>query len=177
MLTFFAACSPDIRGNSNFKSQGAYIERFEHEFADLCFARNCVAASYFMVAIHLAFKILNVGRGRCGDRPCRSDASDYRCLTKRLDLGVTSLVNWTTLVSLDGGSREERDAVNGLLNQEGIDARRLFYPLSAYPMFARASCPVFGDLSARCMNLLTYQGRPEADIERICQTLLGLVRK
>ncbi len=44
-------------------------------------------------------------------------------------------------------------------------------------MYERKSGPVSEDLSARGMNLPTYPGLPEADIERICQALLGLVRK
>jgi perosamine synthetase len=44
-------------------SQGAYIERFEREFADFCGVRHCVATSNGTVAIHLALKVLNIGRG------------------------------------------------------------------------------------------------------------------
>jgi perosamine synthetase len=92
-------------------------------------------------------------------------------------LDGTRPVNWITCVLLDGFSREERDVVISQLHKEGIDSRPFFYPLSALPMYARESGLVSADLSARGMNLPTYPGLSDTDIERICQTLLGLIRK
>ncbi len=92
-------------------------------------------------------------------------------------LADTRPVNWITCALFDDVSREERDAVIARLHKEGIDTRPFFYPISALPMYTRASGPVSEDLSARGMNLPTYPGLPESDIERICQTLLRLIRK
>jgi perosamine synthetase len=86
-------------------------------------------------------------------------------------------VNWITCVLLDGVSREERDTVIARLHTEGIDTRPFFYPLSALPMYERKSGSVSEDLSARGMNLPTYPGLPDADIERICQALLRMILK
>lgn len=92
-------------------------------------------------------------------------------------LGDTCPVNWITCVLLDGVSREERDLVIARLHEVGVDTRPFFYPLSALPMYARKPGPVSVDLSVRGINLPTYPGLPEADIERICQTLSGLIQK
>jgi perosamine synthetase len=92
-------------------------------------------------------------------------------------LGGTCPVNWITCVLLDDVSREERDTVIARLHIDGIDSRPFFYPLSALPMYERKSGPVSEGLSARGMNLPTYPGLPDVDIERICQALLGLIRK
>lgn len=93
-------------------------------------------------------------------------------------LADTRPVNWITCALFDDVSRDERDAVIARLHkEEGIDTRPFFYPVSALPMYSRASGPVSEDLSARGMNLPTYPGLPEADIKRICETLLRLIRK
>jgi perosamine synthetase len=86
-------------------------------------------------------------------------------------------VNWITCVLLDGVTREERDAVMVRLHEQGVDSRPFFYPLSALPMYERAPGPVSADLSARGMNLPTFPGLSEDDIERICRALLSSIRK
>ena len=44
-------------------SLGAYIERFERDFAEFCGVRHCVSTANGTVAIHLALKVLNIGPG------------------------------------------------------------------------------------------------------------------
>lgn len=44
-------------------SQGEYVARFEREFADFCGVRHCILTSNGTVALHLALKALNIGRG------------------------------------------------------------------------------------------------------------------
>lgn len=90
-------------------------------------------------------------------------------------LNGASPVNWITCVLLEGATRAERDNVISQLYVEGIDSRPFFYPMSALPMYSRAISTVSSDLSSRGINLPTFPGLAESDIERICHTLLRLI--
>ncbi len=98
-------------------------------------------------------------------------------LTLNPHLAAMRPVNWITCVLLEGVSREERDTVIARLYANGIDTRPFFYPLSALPMYERKSSPVSENLSSRGINLPTYPGLSDSDIERICRALLGLIQK
>ncbi|MGO4610777.1 DegT/DnrJ/EryC1/StrS family aminotransferase, partial [Variovorax sp. 2RAF20] len=59
-----------------------------------------------------------------------------------------------------------------------IDARVFFWPLSALPMFADkpVHTPMAFSLSERAINLPSYHDMSEADIDRVAETLISVVR-
>jgi perosamine synthetase len=99
--------------------------------------------------------------------------SDSLRLNPRLE-GATP-VNWMTCVLLNDPDRARRDRVIGELFAHGVEARPFFYPLSALPMYEGHTNPVAADLSARGLNLPTYPGLPDADIETVSRTLLRAI--
>lgn len=63
--------------------------------------------------------------------------------------------------------------VKNLLQQNGVNTRRYFYPsLNQLPFLSRhEACPVSEDVSARVLCLPMYFDLAEADIERICELI------
>lgn len=85
-------------------------------------------------------------------------------------------VNWITCVLLSGGGRVKRDAVMAKLKADGVDTRPFFYPLSELPMYEGRRNPVSAELSEKGMNLPTYPGLTDAEIETISGALIKAVR-
>jgi perosamine synthetase len=142
-----------------------------------------VGYNYRMTNIQAALGVAQLGQiGTFLDERARI-LKNYRYhlephgLTLNPHLGDTCPVNWITCVLLDGASRQKRDAVIAQLHTNGIETRPFFNPMSALPMYERKSGTVSEDLSARGINLPTYPELDDANIERICQALLGLIRK
>jgi perosamine synthetase len=87
-------------------------------------------------------------------------------------LPETRPVNWMTCVLIDGCDRERRDRVMARLKEQGIDSRPFFYPLSALPMYGGAANEVSAELSACGLNLPTYPGLQEREIQTISHAVL-----
>jgi perosamine synthetase len=73
-MTDIPIAVPDLRGNEAsyveaalkstwISSSGEFLDRFEHEFAELCEAEYCLAVSNGTVALHLAMLALGIGPG------------------------------------------------------------------------------------------------------------------
>lgn len=71
-------------------------------------------------------------------------------------------------------SEEQLQHVKKMLNMNGVNPRRYFFPaLNTLPFLERIqSCPVSEDISSRVMCLPLYDSLQEEDVKRIC----GLVR-
>lgn len=67
-----------------------------------------------------------------------------------------------------------RAAVVGVLAEQGIHARRYFYPsLNELPYVAHRSCPVSTRMSACALCLPLYSGLGPAEVERVTRGILG----
>lgn len=84
-------------------------------------------------------------------------------------------VNWITCVLLEKISREQRDMILEKLKDRGIETRPFFYPLSLLPMYECKTCSVSDDLSAKGLNLPTYNGITEVEIKTVCDALLEIL--
>lgn len=84
-------------------------------------------------------------------------------------------VNWITCVLLDDVSREKRDVILEKLKDRGIETRPFFYPLSLLPMYECETGTVSDDLSARGLNLPTFNGITEDEIKTVCDALLEVI--
>ncbi len=84
-------------------------------------------------------------------------------------------VNWITCVLLENISREQRDMILEKLKDRGIETRPFFYPLSLFQMYKSDTCAVADDLSARGLNLPTYNGITEVEIKIVCDALLEVL--
>ena len=83
-------------------------------------------------------------------------------------------VNWLYTVLL----REDidRDAVIKKLEERGIDARPVFYPIHSMPPYAASGAfPVANSISKRGITLPTWIHIGEAQIRRICEALLDVL--
>lgn len=71
-------------------------------------------------------------------------------------------------------NEEQLQAVKKMLNMNGVNPRRYFYPsLNTLPFLEKKQpCPVSEDISSRVMCLPLYDSLQEDDVKRIC----GLVR-
>jgi perosamine synthetase len=88
---------------------------------------------------------------------------------------------WLFCVTIDAARfGRGRDEVIGLLQQSGIETRPFFIPIHQLPPYAGnelpKSLPETERLSASGMNLPTFTGMSDAQIERICATLTAAGR-
>jgi perosamine synthetase len=81
-------------------------------------------------------------------------------------------VCWLYTVFLRRGGASERDRVMGLLDEEGIETRPVFYPMHAMPPYAEATpYPVADGWSQRGINLPTHLALTRHDIARIAMAI------
>jgi perosamine synthetase len=59
------------------------------------------------------------------------------------------------------------------MKKQGVDSRPYFYPMSEMPYFERANTPVSHDVSACGINLPTFVGITEEQIERVVDVFLN----
>lgn len=85
-------------------------------------------------------------------------------------------VFWMYTVFLRDGGEKERDAVMRQLDAQGIETRPVFYPMHVLPPYLQDSTFPTADLWAqRGINLPTYQGLSEAQVERIAKALASVL--
>ena len=86
-------------------------------------------------------------------------------------------VNWITCVLIDGIEKTQRDNIQLILKERGIDSRPFFYCLSELPMYKTDSQPVSSHLSKIGINLPTFPGLTEAQIKFISEEFIIAVEK
>lgn len=85
-------------------------------------------------------------------------------------------VFWMYTIFLRDGGEKERDAVMRQLDAQGIETRPVFYPMHVLPPYLQDSTFPTADLWAqRGINLPTYQGLSEAQVERIAKALASVL--
>jgi perosamine synthetase len=77
------------------------------------------------------------------------------------------------MVSVLVPNAESRDIVRQVLKRQGIETRPVFYPVHTMPMYASRyeSHPVAEDIGARGINLPSFPGLTEEQIEEVCTLL------
>lgn len=86
-------------------------------------------------------------------------------------------VCWLVCVEILSLDVAKRDDLIKQLKNLGIDSRPFFYPLSDLPMFQPSNTPIAHSVSAKSINLPTYIGLKESDIEYICANLIEIVNR
>jgi perosamine synthetase len=75
----------------------------------------------------------------------------------------------------------DRDAVSAQLQKQGIETRRVVYPMHQLPPYQdaarREQFPVADRLAARGLNLPTWAGVTREDVHFICRSLLESRRR
>jgi perosamine synthetase len=82
---------------------------------------------------------------------------------------------WQFVVIVDESFAPDRDSVLKQLQDAGIDARRIYYPMHQQPIFknvAKGMFPVADRLAARAVCLPTWAELPREDVRLVCQRLL-----
>lgn len=87
-------------------------------------------------------------------------------------------VYWMNNVILQEAVKLERDDVMAAMEAANIEMRPVFYPMHIMPPYLdkNASFPVAERLAARGISLPSHAGLTEADVARVCETLVGIVR-
>ena len=82
---------------------------------------------------------------------------------------------WQFVVVIDEKFAEDRDAVLEKLQQGGVDARRLYYPMHQLPIYednaGSGEYPVADHLAARGICLPTWSGLKREDVHYVCEQL------
>ena len=110
-------------------------------------------------------------------RALLADVKGIRCPPRRRDT-VHNHAYFPVLV--EGGFRMDREALYQMLRDNGIVARRYFYPLisefSMYresPSARRGNLPVATDVASRVLCLPIYPGLERADVESVASLIAG----
>ena len=77
-------------------------------------------------------------------------------------------VCWLVCAEIEGISFDSRAHLMQLLSQRGVDSRPFFYPLSDMPMYKISNSPMAHVISQSGINLPTYVGLSDSEIELIC---------
>jgi perosamine synthetase len=87
---------------------------------------------------------------------------------------------WQFVVIIDDEFGADRDAVITRLQENGVDARRLYYPMHQQPIYEESArnrqYPVADYLAARGICLPTWSGLKREDVHYVCEQLRGCVR-
>jgi len=89
-------------------------------------------------------------------------------------------VYWMFSVLLDEKVKTSRDQVMACLLEQGIETRPIFYPMHILPPYRgsrrKTSCPVAESIAQRGMNLPTWAGLSEKDVQFVCEGLLECLK-
>lgn len=97
----------------------------------------------------------------------------------RLNPEPTGTVNgaWMPTAVCDAALGVTREMLLAAFEAADIDARSFFHPLSSLPMFEDRPANVNAwDIPARAINLPSYHDMTEADIDRVAEVLINVVR-
>ncbi|HEX8057951.1 MAG TPA: DegT/DnrJ/EryC1/StrS family aminotransferase [Novosphingobium sp.] len=84
---------------------------------------------------------------------------------------------WMPTAVCDAALGVTREMLLAAFEAADIDARSFFHPLSSLPMFEDRPANVNAwDIPARAINLPSYHDMTEADIDRVADTLINVVR-
>ena len=87
---------------------------------------------------------------------------------------------WQFVAVLEDDFGQDRDTVIEALQESGIDARRLYYPMHTLPPYEKSvrngNFPVADHLSARGICLPTWSGLKRDDVQYVCEHLRSCVR-
>lgn len=86
-------------------------------------------------------------------------------------------VYWLFCLVLGGGGAERRERIRDiLLNEHGIETRPFFVPMHHLPMYQCAGqLPITDFLGEHGMNLPTYSGLTDAEIDQISTIMSGVI--
>jgi len=88
-------------------------------------------------------------------------------------------VYWMFSVVLDDGILLGRDEVMAALREQGIETRPFFYPMHTLPPYRNLAekdyFSVAEGLAARGINLPTWAGLQERDVDFVCEALAGIL--
>ena len=86
-------------------------------------------------------------------------------------------IYWMTSIVLGDGVSMSRDDVMAGLKERGIDSRPFFPAISSFPMFEsrERENPVAYRISRRGINLPSGHNLTEADVDRVCNSLLEVI--
>jgi perosamine synthetase len=87
---------------------------------------------------------------------------------------------WQFVVIVEDEFGADRDAVINRLQANGVDARRLYYPMHQQPIYEESArgrkYPVADYLAARGVCLPTWSGLKREDVRYVCEQLRGCAR-
>ncbi|MBU3621115.1 DegT/DnrJ/EryC1/StrS aminotransferase family protein [Polynucleobacter sp. CS-Odin-A6] len=89
-------------------------------------------------------------------------------------------VNWMVCAIVPGLERAQRDHAIELLRKIEVDSRPFFYPISKLPMYKNILNeinPISLDLSNSGINLPTYVGISDAQIEEVAEKFISVMKK
>jgi perosamine synthetase len=82
---------------------------------------------------------------------------------------------WQFVVIVDESVARDRETVLTRLQKDGIDARRIYYPMHQLPIYEASArgqqFPVADRLAARAVCLPTWAGLTREDVRFVCESL------
>jgi len=94
-------------------------------------------------------------------------------LNRTMDWALNSY--WMVCLEVEGMDEVKRATLMTRLIQVGVDTRPYFYPMSKMPYLPDADTPISHHISQIGINLPTYVGLEEADIDYISEQVLRVV--
>ncbi|MCR4335281.1 MAG: DegT/DnrJ/EryC1/StrS family aminotransferase [archaeon] len=100
---------------------------------------------------------------------------DVKGITLQKEIPNSKNVCWLYSVLIEDEFGKSRNEVMKLLAEKGIDSRPFFYPCHTMPPYLKKeSFPVSENLSLKGMNLPTFIGLKDEEIEFIADTIISL---
>jgi len=137
---------------------------------------DVVAFNYRMTNMQAAIGLAQIERAKEFINRKREIAALYKkCLndtpvTIHTEQKETLHSYWMTSILVDDA--QNRDSLKNYLQKNGIETRPLFYPVHTMPMYKTdKSFPVAEDLGSRGLNLPSWPGLKDDDVEFICNTI------
>jgi perosamine synthetase len=153
----------------HFKGQGLAAHRE--------YWHDVVGYNYRMTNIAAAIGLAQLERGKEFLQRKRQLADAYRAKLKGVPVTFQAeaegTVNSHWMVSILTATPEDRDPLRKRLAEAGVETRPVFYPVHSMPMYAKSyrRHPVAEDLAWRGINLPSWPGLSEAQIDLIAGTI------
>jgi perosamine synthetase len=149
----------------HFKGQGLAAHReYWHDVVGYNYRMTNIAAAIGLAQLERADEL--IGRKR---ELAASYVRAMESLPVEFHTEAPGTLHSYWMVSILVQQPEDRDPLRALLAEDGIETRPLFYPVHTMPMYARSyrKHAVAEDLGWRGINLPSWPGLGEADVERI----------